>query len=136
MNAPNEPDESLEIEVAGYSGYKANERPLHFNAAGERVAVSAVLDRWYGPESDWFKVCAEDGRVFLLRWHRLQDRWWLVQPQGGVRRKASEARVAYKMSSGQIEIEVARRPRGGADLLPSGSIARGQKELSPPVPVI
>jgi hypothetical protein len=60
-----------------YSGYKANERPLSFVLDGERLEVQNVIDRWYGVENDYFKVAATDGKVYLLRWHRNLDLWFL-----------------------------------------------------------
>jgi hypothetical protein len=66
------------IEVSAYSGYKANERPLAFYIGGRRHDVTDVLDRWYGEEHDYFKVLADDGRIYLLRWQRVLDLWFLV----------------------------------------------------------
>jgi len=69
----------MKIEVIAYSGYKANERPLHFVLDGQKIEVESVIDRWYGVEHDYFKVAASDGRVYLLRWHRTLDSWFLVK---------------------------------------------------------
>ncbi len=70
------------IEVTAYSGYKANERPLSFAVEGERLEVKEIIDRWYGVESDYFKVAASDGRVYTLKWQRLLDVWLLVHVTG------------------------------------------------------
>jgi hypothetical protein len=67
------------IEVSAYSGYKANERPLAFYVDGRRHDVTDVIDRWYGVEHDYFKVLADDGRIYLLRWQRILDLWFLVK---------------------------------------------------------
>ncbi len=69
----------VNIEVAAYSGYKANERPLYFRFEQKKLSVVDVLDRWYGEEHDYFKVLADDGKVYLIRWHRLQDSWFLMK---------------------------------------------------------
>jgi len=37
------------------------------------------LDRWYGEEHDYYKVLADDGKVYLIRWHRFLDSWFLVK---------------------------------------------------------
>ncbi len=66
------------VEVIAYSGYKANERPLSFVLDGKRLEVENVIDRWYGVESDYFKVLAGDGKIYLLKWQRLLDVWLLV----------------------------------------------------------
>ena len=65
------------IEVVAYSGYKANESPLYFIMDHQRLEVQNVIDRWYGVEHDYFKVIADDGRVYLLKWHRTLDLWFL-----------------------------------------------------------
>lgn len=67
------------IEVVAYSGYKANERPLSFVLDERNVRVSQVIDRWYGIEHDYFKVIAEDERIYLLKWHRIDDLWFVVK---------------------------------------------------------
>ena len=69
----------VNIEVAAYSGYKANERPLYFRFEQKKLSVVDVLDRWYGEEHDYFKVLADDGKVYLIRWHRLLDSWALMK---------------------------------------------------------
>lgn len=66
------------VEVTAYSGYKANERPLAFSVEGERFEVQEIIDRWYGVENDYFKVLANDQRVYILKWQRLLDAWLLV----------------------------------------------------------
>jgi hypothetical protein len=67
------------IKVVSYSGYKANERPLHFVVDDRKVNVVRIVDRWYGEEEDYFKALAEDGRLYLLKWHRRLDVWLLVK---------------------------------------------------------
>jgi len=67
------------IKVSAYSGFKANERPTAFTVDGQRRDVANVIDRWYGVEHDYFKVLADDGKVYLLRWHRILDLWFLVK---------------------------------------------------------
>jgi hypothetical protein len=71
--------EVKKIEVIAYSGYKSNERPLRFVLNDKSVEISGVLDRWYGEEHDYFKVLADDGYVYLLKWHRSLDIWFLVK---------------------------------------------------------
>ncbi|MBN1102260.1 MAG: hypothetical protein JXL84_02480 [Deltaproteobacteria bacterium] len=67
------------IEVSAYSGYKANERPLSFVLDHETIEVRDVIDRWYGEDQDYFKVLADDGKVYLLGWQRYLDQWLLVK---------------------------------------------------------
>jgi hypothetical protein len=74
---------SQEIEVTAYSGYKANERPLYFILDQRRLEVEKIVDRWYGTEHDYFKVLADDGRQYLLRWHRSSDCWYVERTVEG-----------------------------------------------------
>jgi hypothetical protein len=67
------------IDVVAYSGYKANERPLYLVLEEQRLEVKKTLDTWYGVEHDFFKVLAEDGKVYLLKWHRSLDIWFIEQ---------------------------------------------------------
>ncbi|MBL7177741.1 MAG: hypothetical protein ISS66_18120 [Desulfobacteraceae bacterium] len=65
------------IEVAAYSGYKANERPISFTVDNRKVEVRDIIDRWSDAEHDNFKVLADDGKIYLLRWQRTSDLWFL-----------------------------------------------------------
>jgi hypothetical protein len=67
------------IEVSCYSGYKANERPLSFVLGERKFQVKRIVERWFGQDYDYFKVFADDGGVYTLKWHRRRDRWSLVQ---------------------------------------------------------
>ena len=65
------------IDVVAYSGYKANERPLYLVLDEQRLEVKKTLDTWYAEEHDYFKVLADDGKVYLLKWHRFLDMWFI-----------------------------------------------------------
>lgn len=65
------------IEVECYSGYRANERPIRFASSGNWRQVMEIEDRWYGPSSLYFKVRADDGDHYVLRYHEEQDVWTL-----------------------------------------------------------
>ena len=65
------------IEVIAYSGYRANERPLRIIVDDRTLEVKKVIDRWYGPEHDYFKLLAEDAKTYLVKWDRRLDEWYL-----------------------------------------------------------
>jgi hypothetical protein len=67
-----------EIKVVTYSGYKANERPLRLRIDEKDLEVVQVIDRWYGVDHDYFKCLASDGQVYMLKWHRTHDQWFLL----------------------------------------------------------
>lgn len=65
----------MRLRVECYSGGKADERPIHFWIDGTHYRVEAVLDQWYGPESIFYKVRADDGSLYIFR-------QWTSTPEG------------------------------------------------------
>jgi hypothetical protein len=77
---------AMEIRVECYAGYKADERPLGFvmpGAGGRRYEVREVVDQWYGPGTQCFKVRADDGNFYILRHDFDRDGWTLVSFREG-----------------------------------------------------
>jgi hypothetical protein len=76
-----------EIEVSTHSGFKADERPVSFIWQGRGYRILEILDRWYegglnpgAPALNYFKVRADDGREYHLRYNSLFDGWAIVIP--------------------------------------------------------
>ena len=66
-----------DIKVECYSGYKGEQYPQRF-LLGERVLeVKVVEDQWYSPSSQYFRVQASDGDIYILRHNQEQNRWSL-----------------------------------------------------------
>ena len=57
------------IKVECYSGYTADERPVSFLLDGNKIMVEEIIDRWRGPEFEFFKVLADDGKAYLLKYN-------------------------------------------------------------------
>jgi len=57
----------MKILVECYSGRKADERPVRFQLDEHPYVVQEVLDQWYGPDSTFFKIRADDGNLYILR---------------------------------------------------------------------
>ena len=57
----------MKLNVECYAGRKADERPVRFQLEGRQYLVETVLDQWYGPESLFYKVRADDGNLYILR---------------------------------------------------------------------
>ena len=68
----------MDVRVECYSGYKANERPLRFHVGDRALEVKELLDRWYGEDYDYFKLLADDENTYILKYHRIEDRWELT----------------------------------------------------------
>ena len=57
----------MPIHVECYAGYRGEQEPLAIRFGERRVAVCAVVDRWYSPSQRWFKVEAEGGDTYIVR---------------------------------------------------------------------
>jgi hypothetical protein len=67
----------LPIQVDGYSGFKANERPQQFQVDEDDFEIAAVEDRWFNPDAEYFKVRTTDGKRYILRYNERADEWSL-----------------------------------------------------------
>jgi len=74
------------LKVECYAGYKADERPTRFSfvspestsdGSGQSHEVTEVLDRWYGPGYECFKIRADDRNLYILRHQLGEDTWEL-----------------------------------------------------------
>jgi len=65
----------MKIEVECYSGYKANERPISFTLDDRKLIVEKIIDHWKGPDFEYFKLLADDGKVYLLKHDEMGDKW-------------------------------------------------------------
>jgi hypothetical protein len=70
------------IQVSCYSGYKANERPMQFTFRGRKLTVLELLDRWYGPDYSYFKIIANDNKIYLMRYDHDDDLWTMEKILG------------------------------------------------------
>ncbi len=79
----------LAIKVECYAGYKADERPIRFSLvnaaeqAGSVLEVKKILDQWYGPGYQCFRLRADDKNVYVLRHDLNEDTWTLDSPHRG-----------------------------------------------------
>ena len=67
----------VKIEVVAYSGYKANERPVYFLLEDRKKEIIEISNRWIGPDHDYFRVIADDGLQYQLKWDRSLGIWFL-----------------------------------------------------------
>lgn len=79
----------LAIKVECYAGYKTDERPIRFSLvnaseqAGRLLEVKKILDQWYGPGYQCFRLRADDKNVYVLRHDLNEDTWTLDSPHRG-----------------------------------------------------
>ena len=75
----------MTIRVECYAGYRGYQEPLAFWLGGRRFAVRSVVDRWFAPMQRWFKVDADDGRMYVLRHDEATGDWELAALVGEAR---------------------------------------------------
>lgn len=73
----------MELKVETYSGYRADERPLRFLLGEHWRQVVEVVDRWYGPGDQYFRVKADDGDLYILRLDEETQQWSLASYRSG-----------------------------------------------------
>lgn len=73
-----DPKEVFQIEVSCYSGYRYGERPVSFKLLERTFNVQEILDQWYGEDHLYFKIRADDQRVYLLKYDQAKDLWSLT----------------------------------------------------------
>jgi len=44
--------------------------------------VEEIIDRWYGPNNSFFKVLANDNKVYLIKHDQDEDQWTLEKIMG------------------------------------------------------
>lgn len=65
----------IEIKVACYAGYRAEETPRIIWFQSRKIEVKKVLDRWLDPEHRYFKLLGDDGAIYIIR-HDMNTRAW------------------------------------------------------------
>lgn len=65
----------MHARVETYSGARLHERPLRFFWQGRSLEVREVLASWHEPDHLTFKVTAEDGAAYVLRYYQTDDSW-------------------------------------------------------------
>lgn len=68
----------MAIRVECCAGYGGEQEPAAFWLGARRLAVREIVDRWFAPQSRWFKVAADDGDLYILRHDETSDAWELA----------------------------------------------------------
>ncbi len=63
--------------VECYAGYKGEQYPRRFTLGEQVIEVNMVEDQWYSPSSQYFRVRASDGNIYILRHDQELDCWSL-----------------------------------------------------------
>jgi hypothetical protein len=68
----------MRIRVETYAGHRGAPMPRRFYLGRARVGVAETIDQWYGPDYRYIKVKGEDGSLYILRFHDVQESWELT----------------------------------------------------------
>jgi hypothetical protein len=68
----------VRIRVVCYTGYRGEQEPRRFWLGERALDVQEIVDRWLHPEHRYFKVRADDGREYVLRYDQADDAWELA----------------------------------------------------------
>ena len=73
----------IDIKVQCYAGYRGEETPRAVLFKNKKIEVVSVLDRWLAPDHRYFKVCGDDGGVYLIRHDVEENSWELTMYDAG-----------------------------------------------------
>ncbi|TAL35502.1 MAG: hypothetical protein EPN93_10200 [Spirochaetes bacterium] len=71
-------DTGFTLQVFSHSGYRDGERPYRIRMGDHELAVREILDRWYDPGGEYFKLRCDDGGIYLVFHDSSNDRWSLT----------------------------------------------------------
>jgi len=65
----------MAIRVECYAGYRGEQEPRAFWLGERRLEALEILDRWLAPDHRYFKVKADDGNLYILRYDEACGEW-------------------------------------------------------------
>jgi hypothetical protein len=68
----------MTISLECYAGYRGEQEPIAFSLGARRLIVRTIVDRWFAPTKRWFKVDADDGQMYILRYDEESGEWDLA----------------------------------------------------------
>lgn len=69
----------ISLTVQTTPGYGAHEDPVSFTILDRTFHVTEIMDRWYGKDSSYFRLIADDGNLYMIKHDLDTDEWELVQ---------------------------------------------------------
>ena len=67
----------MTIRVECYAADRGSQEPRAIVLGDNRLEVTAITDRWLGPDYRYFRVTASDGDTYVLRHDEQSDEWTL-----------------------------------------------------------
>jgi hypothetical protein len=63
------------LKVECYTGSQSQQSPVAFILRDSRYKVEEIIDRWYEEGASYFKVKADDGNIYLLKFDKRSSHW-------------------------------------------------------------
>ena len=63
------------VDVECHAGYRGEETPRRFRLGERQVEISEVVDSWLAPNHRYFKVHADDDKLYILRHDERAGEW-------------------------------------------------------------
>jgi hypothetical protein len=68
----------MALRVESSAGPSGEPEPSVVWFGARRVAVRAVVDRWFAPATRWFRIDGDDGQLYVLRHDESSGEWDLA----------------------------------------------------------
>jgi hypothetical protein len=68
----------MALRVESSAGPRGEPEPSVVWFGERRVAVRAVVDRWFAPAMRWFRIDGDDGQLYVLRHDEATGQWDLA----------------------------------------------------------
>ena len=65
----------MKIRVHCYAGHRGEEEPRAFDLEERHLEVIEIIDRWLALDHRYFKVQADDGKLYVLRHDERAGEW-------------------------------------------------------------
>lgn len=57
--------------------------PVSFTVGGKTLNVEEIIDRWQGDSEEYYKLRADDNRVYIIRYDKGLDEWEMTMMESG-----------------------------------------------------
>jgi hypothetical protein len=71
------------LHVESEAGPHGEREPRSFLIGATRIAITRIIDRWFASDRTWYKVAADDGATYILRYDGLLREWELTLFRSG-----------------------------------------------------
>ncbi len=71
----------MKLQVEFFENSAGEAEPCTFYLKTQRIRIIEIIDRWLSPKHCYFKVKADDGGIYILRYEASDEQWELTMFQ-------------------------------------------------------